>query len=168
MDSKSKGNWFGYLFWVAIIVGGIVYAQMSSNPTTSTTTSNPTAIPTTNTTTTPTSVPNLSERRMQILRPQWDVTGPDGAISIITGFGGAGERIVATSDGEETCGVGQPDNNFKYDKQTQKFTGTEFPNHNPIFLTIYGDGSGGTIEQRKSDGSTDSCGVFVTINGRKP
>jgi hypothetical protein len=33
MDSKNKGNWFGYLFWAIVIIGAVIYSQMKSNPT---------------------------------------------------------------------------------------------------------------------------------------
>jgi hypothetical protein len=39
------------------------------------------------------------DRKIQILHPQWDVAGKDGAITIITGFSEGGQRIVATTDG---------------------------------------------------------------------
>ena len=46
------------------------------------------------------------DRKIQILRPHWDVAGKDGAITIITGFTENGQRIVATTDGGGTCDVG--------------------------------------------------------------
>jgi hypothetical protein len=104
------------------------------------------------------------DKRIQILHPQWDVAGKDGAITIITGFSEGGQRIVATTDGEGTCAVGMPEGEF--DKNTHQFTGREFPNTNPIYLTIYSDGSGGQLEQLTRDGSTEICGASASFNGR--
>jgi hypothetical protein len=104
-------------------------------------------------------VSNVPDRTIQIRDPQFSGTGYEG-IEVITGFDQIGHRIVVTTDGEETCGVGLPEG--EWDNVTHRFTGREFPNANyPIYLTIYGDGSGGTIKQRERDGSTESCGVFV-------
>ena len=104
------------------------------------------------------------DRKIQILHPQRDIAGKDGAITIITGFSEGGQRIVATTDGEGSCGVGMPEGEF--DKNTHQFTGREFPNTNPIYLTIYSDGSGGQLEQLTRDGSTEICGASANFNGR--
>ena len=87
-----------------------------------------------------------------------------GTVTLITGFSEGGQRIVATTDGESICGVGMPEG--EYDKNTHQFTGREFPNTNPIYLTIYSDGSGGEIQQLTQDGSTETCGVSVSFDGK--
>ena len=115
------------------------------------------------TTTQTSAVEATPDRKIQILHPQRDVAGKDGAITIITGFSEAGQRIVATTDGEGTCGVGMPEGEF--DKNTHQFTGREFPNTNPIYLTIYSDGSGGQLEQLTRDGSTEKCGASASFHG---
>jgi hypothetical protein len=101
-----------------------------------------------------------SDTTIQIHGPQWAATGREG-VSVMTGFDGNGQRIVVTTDGESTCGVGLSEG--EWDSATHRFTGRELPNANyPIYLTIYGDDSGGTIKQLQRDGSTETCGVFVS------
>jgi hypothetical protein len=85
---KTETKWYGWVI-LALIIGLVIYSQSSDKPVSQTN-----ALQTT------------QDRRIQILHPQWDVAGKDGAITIITGFSESGQRIVASTDGEGTCGVG--------------------------------------------------------------
>lgn len=159
---KTENKWYGWVI-LFVIVGLIIYSQSSDKPVGTRLThryDQSPEMPTTQTN----AVKTTEDRRIQILHPQWDVAGKEGAITIITGFSENGQRIVATTDGESTCGVGMPEG--EWDKNTQQFTGREFPNKNPIYLTIYSDGSGGKLEQLTRNGSTETCGVSVSIDGR--
>jgi len=99
------------------------------------------------------------DRRFQILHPQVDF--PREGITIVTGFTEGGRRVVAETDGEGSCNIGLPDADVRYDDASKKIiAGREFPNNNPIFLTIYSDGSGGRLDQRTRDGSIETCGVM--------
>lgn len=101
----------------------------------------------------------FSDRTIQIRDPQYSAPGREG-VEVITGIDENGQRIIVTTDGESTCGVGSSEG--EWDSSAHRFTGRELPNANyPVYLTIYGDGSGGTIKQLERDGSTDSCGVFI-------
>ena len=100
-----------------------------------------------------------SGRTIQIRDLHFSATGREG-IEAISGIDESGRRIAVTTDGETTCGIGMSDG--EWDSASHRFTGREIPNANyPVYVTIYGDGSEGTIKQRERDGSTGSCGVFI-------
>lgn len=138
MQEKAETKWYGWALLI-LVIGLVIYSRSSDKP--------------------------LSQTNaLQVLHPQWVVAGKDDAITIITRFSESGQRIVASTDGESTCGVGMSEG--EWDKSAHQFTGREFPNSNPIFLTIYSDGSGGQLEQRTRNGSTETCGVSVSFDGR--
>ena len=168
MQEKTGTKWYGWVI-LALVIGLVIYSQSSDKPVSQTNAVKATPGRYSQYPDKPASQTNAPketpDKKIQIHSPQWDVAGKDGAITIITGFGEGGQRIVAVTDGEGTCGVGMPEG--EWDKSTHQFTGREFPNTNPIYLTMYGDGSGGQLEQLTRDGSTETCGVsHVSIDGK--
>jgi hypothetical protein len=156
MQEKTGTKWYGWVILVGIIAL-IIYETRPEKPVH---------------TETQAELQRLEaesiKRRIQILRPQWAASGKEG-VDIISGFDEDGRRIVVTTDGESTCAVGQPEPVFDHAHPENPTPLREIPNRQPIILSIYNDGSGGKIEQRLNDGSTDlsrMCGVFVTIDGK--
>ena len=167
MQEKVETKWYGWALLI-LVIGLVIYSLSSDKPLSRTNAAKEApdrySQPPERSSTQTNPLQATADRKIRILRPQWDVAGKDGAITIITGFSESGQRIVASTDGEGTCGVGMSEG--EWDKSTHQFTGREFPNTNPIFLTIYSDGSGGQLEQRTRNGSTETCGVSVSFDGR--
>jgi hypothetical protein len=157
MQEKTETKWYGWVILVGI-VALIIYEAWPQKPVHTETQAELQKLE-----------PQSIKRRLTIIRPQWAASGKEG-VDIISGSDEDGRRIVVTTDGESTCAVGQPEPVFDHAHPENPIPLREIPNTQPIVLSIYNDGSGGKIEQRLNDGSADatrSCGVFVSIDGKR-